>query len=176
MKKVCICLIAVLLLCGCGNGEDNTETKSATSSTHTENTTSDTETENATNIASEYEFLVPTFSQVGLNSITDFKCTVSYNGGEEEVVIEDYVAKELYRILTEVEKTEEAVFIADKKEYISLQFESSETGEHINEIFIINITDEMAYCANPLVSHQPTYKVEEGTYSKLILILNTIKK
>ncbi len=155
MKKLSICIVALILLCGCGKNAENYDNQEQQNQSQ------------ATAPVSSPVYITPSFSDVDIDSITDLKCNVRYSNGEK-LVFEADKAKELYKLVTEVDKTELKEVSTKEIDYVALLFESSETGTDIEKGYIVYSNDEMEETINPYVTSMYAYSVADGTYQGVI--------
>lgn len=154
MKKLCICAVALMLLCGCGKNSEATDEQVQQSQNY------------ATAPVSSPVYVTPELSD-DIDAITDLKCNVRYNSGET-LAFEGDKAKELYKLVTEVEKTELKEVSTKEIDYVALLFNSNENGTDIEKGYIVYSNDEMEETINPYVSSMYAYSVADGTYQSVI--------
>ncbi len=155
MKKLCVCIVALMLLCGCGNNAE------APSEQVQQNQNQ------ATAPVSSPVYITPDFSDVDMDTITDLKCSVRYSNGEK-LMFESDKAKELYKLVAEVQKTELKEVSTKEIDYVALLFESSETGTDIEKGYIVYSNDEMEETINPYATSMYAYSVADSTYQSII--------
>lgn len=155
MKKICICVVALMLLCGCGKNVEDLNEQAQQNQTQ------------STAPVSSPVYVTPTFEDVDIDSIADLKCSVRYSNGEK-LEFEAEKAKQLYKLVTELDKTE-LKEVSDKEiDYVALLFKSSETGTDIEKGYIVYSNDQMEETINPYVSSMYAYDVADGTYKSVI--------
>lgn len=155
MKRLCICIAALMLLCGCGkNAEAPAEQVQQNQN-------------QATAPLERPVYVTPDFENTEIDSVKDLKCSVRYSTGDK-LVFEADNAKQLYKLFTEIEKTELKEVTTKEADYIALLFEGSNAGTDIEKGFIVYNNDEMEETINPYVTSMYAYSVADGTYQAVL--------